>query len=180
MAVTVRTTAVVARHRAESAADLAALAAAAAIGVADDSEAVCAAAGPIAEANGASLASCAPAIDADGRTGSVTVRVTVLAHLPGWGAVRPSATARAGRLQAPITRSRASSAVSQHTSEPRRVSGGRAAGRWLTVRAAARYDPPHAVHRAEWLHCGASEAAAGVTSTAGSTATRRTWQAAWR
>ncbi len=100
MAVTVRTTAVVARHRAESAADLAALAAAAAIGVADDSAAVCAAAGPIAEANGASLASCTLAINADGRTGSVTIRVTVLAHLPGWGAVHTSATARAGRLPA--------------------------------------------------------------------------------
>ena len=110
MAVTVRTTAVVARHRAESAADLAALAAAAAIGVADDSEAVCAAAGPIAEANGASLASCAPAIDADGRTGSVTIRATVRAHLPLWGTVRTSATARAGRLPAASRGSNSSAA----------------------------------------------------------------------
>lgn len=92
--VTVRGLAVLARHRAESAADLAALAAAARIGFGG---APCAAAGAIAVANGAVLRSCAAAVSADGRTGQVLVRVGLSVRLPGVGAREVVASARAGR-----------------------------------------------------------------------------------
>jgi secretion/DNA translocation related TadE-like protein len=92
--VTVRGLAVLARHRAESAADLAALAAAARIGLGG---APCAAAGPIAAANGAGLRSCAAHLSADGRSGEVLVRVVLRAHLPGVGGREVVASARAGR-----------------------------------------------------------------------------------
>jgi secretion/DNA translocation related TadE-like protein len=94
----IRGTAVVARHRAEGAADLAALAAAARIGMAADDPGICRAAGPIASANGATLTSCAASVDASGRSGTVVVRVEVTARLPGWGQVRTTASAKAGRL----------------------------------------------------------------------------------
>lgn len=92
-----RTLAVLARHRAGTAADLAALAAAGRIGIDGTS---CAAASRIARADGARLARCALHLDTDGRSGSVTVTVGVTAHLPllGTGTVR--ASARAGRLPA--------------------------------------------------------------------------------
>lgn len=92
--VTVRGLAVLARHRAESAADLAALAAAARIGFGGTP---CAAAGAIAVANGAVLRSCAAAVSADGRTGEVLVRVGLSVRLPGVGAREVVASARAGR-----------------------------------------------------------------------------------
>lgn len=91
----VRTSAVLARHRAESAADLAALAAAGQIGV---SEQMCAAARSIAAANGAHVLRCTPAVAADGRSGTVTVRVEVRVHLPVVGTRAAVASARAGRV----------------------------------------------------------------------------------
>jgi len=93
--VSLRAGAVLARHRAESAADLAALAAAGRIGLADD---VCAPAGPIARANGGLLIRCRPTLAADGRSGSVDVEVTVAVRLPGVGEQQAIASARAGRL----------------------------------------------------------------------------------
>ena len=103
MGVIVRTTAVVARHRAESAADLAALAAAAAIGIVPDNNMVCLTAGPIAAANGSRLVSCVPSVAADGRNGTVTVRVVVNTRLPILGTASATATARAGRLPTKTT-----------------------------------------------------------------------------
>jgi secretion/DNA translocation related TadE-like protein len=95
LVVAVRTSAILARHRAESAADLAALAAAGQIGV---GPAPCAAAATIAVANSATLVSCTPSLDADGRSGTVIVRVQVRANLPIVGARTVQAQARAGRL----------------------------------------------------------------------------------
>lgn len=94
---TARTLAVLARHRAGTAADLAALAAAGRIGVDGTG---CAAAGRTARAGGARLARCALHLDADGRSGSVTVVVELPAHLPLLGARTVTASARAGRLPA--------------------------------------------------------------------------------
>jgi secretion/DNA translocation related TadE-like protein len=91
-----RTEAVLARHRAESAADLAALAAAGRIGVGAD---YCAAARAIASADGAVLGRCVPALDAGGRSGTVIVRVRASVRLPVVGTRTVSATARAGRLR---------------------------------------------------------------------------------
>lgn len=99
IAVSLRTSAVLARHRAESAADLAALAAAARIGLADD---VCAAAAPIARANGAVLVRCRAAPAADGRSGTVDVQVSVEVRLPVVGARLATASARAGRLPSDV------------------------------------------------------------------------------
>ncbi|HEY3632859.1 MAG TPA: Rv3654c family TadE-like protein [Jatrophihabitantaceae bacterium] len=92
---TLRSGAVLARHRAESAADLAALAAAGRIGLGTDG---CAVARSVAAANGASLARCRLVLDPDGRSGTVDVAVTLAVHLPGVGSQRVLATARAGRL----------------------------------------------------------------------------------
>jgi secretion/DNA translocation related TadE-like protein len=93
VAVSLRAGAVLARHRAESAADLAALAAAARIGYD-----VCAPADPIARANGAGLVRCRAEVAPDGRSGTVDVAVSVAVHVPGVGIRRATATARAGRL----------------------------------------------------------------------------------
>jgi secretion/DNA translocation related TadE-like protein len=95
IAVSLRTSAVLARHRAESAADLAALAAATRIGYADD---VCPPASSIARANGAALVRCHAALAPDGRSGVVDVEVVVAVHLPGVGVRRAVASARAGRM----------------------------------------------------------------------------------
>jgi secretion/DNA translocation related TadE-like protein len=89
-----RAEAVLGRHRAESAADLAALAAAGQIGVSDG---VCAAARAIAAANTASVASCEPALALDGRSGSVRVQIVLTVHLPVVGTRTVRASARAGR-----------------------------------------------------------------------------------
>lgn len=91
---TLRTAAVVARHRAESAADLAALAAAAQIGVSGE---ICPAAGLIASANGAAVLGCAPVLAPSGRSGTVTVRLSVHVRLPVVGSRHVIASARAGR-----------------------------------------------------------------------------------
>jgi secretion/DNA translocation related TadE-like protein len=93
-AATVRTTAVLARHRAETAADLAALAAASDIGVTPD---VCPAAGAVAVANGAQLVRCRADLAPDGRSGTVLATVRFVAHLPVAGTRTVLATARAGR-----------------------------------------------------------------------------------
>lgn len=95
---TLRSLAVLARHRAESAADLAALAAAGRIGVAAD---VCAAAERTAAANRARVVGCAPSLAPDGRSGSVTVRVRLHVVLPVIGGRDVTASARAGRGRAP-------------------------------------------------------------------------------
>lgn len=94
---TVRALAVLARHRAEGGADLAALAAAGQLGVSDRS---CSAAAKIAERNGAQLESCRVSLSADGRSGTVVVRIEYAVRLPLVGARHVTATARAGRLPA--------------------------------------------------------------------------------
>lgn len=94
---TVRGLAVVARHRAEASADLAALAAAGRIGVADDG---CAVAARIAARNGARLVSCQLSSGPDGRSGTVLVRVEYRVRLPIVGGKEVTATARAARLPA--------------------------------------------------------------------------------
>jgi len=94
-----RGAAVLARHRAQSAADLAALAAAAQIGVSPDP---CRLAAPIAAANRAQLVSCQPTLDPDGRSGTVRVLVRISVHLPltaAAGTQTVRAAARAGRLR---------------------------------------------------------------------------------
>ncbi|MFN2518871.1 MAG: Rv3654c family TadE-like protein [Jatrophihabitantaceae bacterium] len=90
----VRTTAVIARHRAESTADLAALAGAGQIGISDG---VCPAAARIAEANGATVLQCAPSLAPGGRSGTVTVRLRMRVRLPVLGFREVLASARAGR-----------------------------------------------------------------------------------
>ena len=95
--VVVRGLAVLARHRAESAADLAALAAAGQIGV---STSPCRAAGRIADANEASVARCSTDLDTDARSGTVVVRLIVSVHLPVVGVRIVTASARAARLPA--------------------------------------------------------------------------------
>ncbi|MDQ2751146.1 MAG: pilus assembly protein TadG-related protein [Actinomycetota bacterium] len=92
---TVRATAVLVRHRAESAADLAALAAAGQIGVTGG---VCVAAARTAAANGASILRCQPLLGPSGRSGSVTVSITMRVTLPVVGAREVAASARAGRV----------------------------------------------------------------------------------
>lgn len=93
--VTVRALAVLARHRAESSADLAALAAAGQIGRGGD---ICAAASQTAHRNGARLRSCHPQVASDGRSGSVVVSVVLAARLPVAGERQIVASARAARL----------------------------------------------------------------------------------
>ncbi len=95
----VRSLAVLARHRAESAADLAALAAAGQIGI--DETGICPAAGKAAEANRAVLRSCAAEIAPSGRSGAVRVRVSLSFELPLLGERSATATARAGRIEVP-------------------------------------------------------------------------------
>lgn len=93
--VTIRSLAVLARHRSEAAADLAALAAAGRIGVADDA---CAAAAQVAQRNGAVLRGCRVRLAPDGRSGTVSVSVALAARLPIGGSWHVVATARAARL----------------------------------------------------------------------------------
>lgn len=94
----VRASAVLARHRADSAADLAALAGAARIGTGADP---CVAAAEVAAANHAEVIACVPHLAADGRSGGVTVRVAMPVVLALVGARTVLADARAGRLQVP-------------------------------------------------------------------------------
>lgn len=95
VAVSVRTAAVFARHRAEAAADLAALAAAGQIGYASD---ICVVAAPVAESNGGRLVSCRASLDIGARSGTVDVVVSVPIELAGVGQEQVTASARAGRM----------------------------------------------------------------------------------
>lgn len=98
LVVTVRGLAVLGRHRAESTADLAALAAAGQIGV---STGICPAAVRLARANHAGVQRCAVSLAAGGRSGTVSVRITMRVDLPLVGSREVSASARAGRLAVP-------------------------------------------------------------------------------
>ncbi len=93
-----RGSAVVARERAESTADLAALAAAGGIGVDASTSVMCGRGTAIARANDARVDRCAVTLGADGRTGTVEVTVSVVARLAVVGDARVGATSRAGRL----------------------------------------------------------------------------------
>ena len=95
MAASLRAMAVLARHRAESAADFAALAAAGRIGIGADG---CVVARSIATANRAQLVRCQTTLAADGRSGTVEVAVRLSVQLPGLAVQQITATARAGRL----------------------------------------------------------------------------------
>lgn len=94
-AATVRAAAVLARHRVETAADLAALAAAGGIGI---TAAPCERARAIARRNGARLEFCRVRLAADGRSGQAAVTVTATVRLPLVGARSTVASARAARL----------------------------------------------------------------------------------
>jgi secretion/DNA translocation related TadE-like protein len=98
---TVRALAVLARHRAEAAADLAALAAAGQIGRNDPG--ACSAAARIARQNSARLRSCRLRLAADGRSGWVVVRVQLRAELPVVGRRAVLASADAARLPGPCS-----------------------------------------------------------------------------
>jgi secretion/DNA translocation related TadE-like protein len=93
-AVQVRTLAVLARHRAESAADFAALAGAVQIG---GTGVPCTTAARVAAADGARLVSCVAAIGSSGRSGSVTVHVDEVVRLWFAGLQHVTASARAAR-----------------------------------------------------------------------------------
>jgi hypothetical protein len=91
----VHAAAVLARHRAEAAADLAALAGAGRIGVAADE---CEVAARVASENRASLRRCDLELAPDGRAGTVRVTVYLAAALPVVGTRGVDASARAARL----------------------------------------------------------------------------------
>ena len=94
LATVARGSAVLARHRLERAADLAALAAAEQIGRVGQP---CAAASRIADENGARLISCTVRLDSSGRSGTVAVVLAGTLHLPLVGARTLSARAKAAR-----------------------------------------------------------------------------------
>lgn len=91
---TVRSHAVVVRHRAEFAADAAALAAAGQIGV---SAQPCRAAQIVATANGGTVRRCIVNLAPDGRSGQVSVTVALAVNLPIAGRNVVQASARAAR-----------------------------------------------------------------------------------
>ena len=107
LAVAIRAAAALARHEAETAADLAALAAAGRIGHVGDAAGICAAAEAIVTANGGLLLACSAAVQPNGLTGTVSVRAAATARLPVVGHVRASASARAARLPVGSTRHQA-------------------------------------------------------------------------
>ena len=92
-----RAAAVLARHRAEAAADLAALAAAGRLGTAQPP---CPWAAELARRNGGQLQTCRVQGDDAGRGGTVDVVVAVPVRLPLIGSAQVRASARAGRLPA--------------------------------------------------------------------------------
>jgi len=102
LAVVLRASAVLARHRLESATDLAALAGAQQIGrlATDQARWPCAAAARVAAENGAILISCAARLAPSGRTGTVAVVLSRPVRLPLVGTRTLSARSRAGRLPA--------------------------------------------------------------------------------
>lgn len=95
---TARGMAVLARHRAEAGADLAALAGAGRIGAGGD---VCAAARRTAAGNGARVVACRARLGSERRSGTVDVRVVVSVRLPLIGGEEVTASAGAGRVAAP-------------------------------------------------------------------------------
>jgi secretion/DNA translocation related TadE-like protein len=99
-AVVLRGVAVLARHRAEAAADLAALAGADQVGRDGGVSAICGAAARIASDNRATVVACRSQLAADGRSGAVVVQIAMPVRLPVLGARRVTATARAARLPA--------------------------------------------------------------------------------
>jgi secretion/DNA translocation related TadE-like protein len=100
LVVATRGGAVLARHRAESAADAAALAAAAQIGVGPDP---CQAAGRLAAANHARISRCTLHLAGDQRSGQVEVSVRLGIHLLILGQTTVEARAWAQRDPAPAT-----------------------------------------------------------------------------
>ena len=98
LVVAIRVAAAVVRHKAETAADLAALAGAARIGYVGDTAGICGAAEAIAAANGGVLLACSASVQPNGLSGTVWVRAAVSARLPVVGDVQATASARAGRL----------------------------------------------------------------------------------
>ncbi len=94
VALVVRTTAVLARHRVQDAADLVALAVATGIGTTADP---CASARTVANANAVRLDACAVELAADGRSGSARVQVESVVHLPLVGTTAVRGSARAAR-----------------------------------------------------------------------------------
>jgi secretion/DNA translocation related TadE-like protein len=90
-----RTTAVLARHQVERAADLAALAGAMRIGMSAEP---CKAARRVAAANGAGLATCIATSDPSGRSGAIAITVQRTVRLATVGARDVTARARAVRL----------------------------------------------------------------------------------
>lgn len=97
MVAVIAAAAVLARHRAERAADLGALAAAQQIG--RDAE-PCRAARRVVTENRAVVRSCATSLDPSGRSGSVAVVVTEVVRFPVAGSRTVAARARAARLPA--------------------------------------------------------------------------------
>jgi secretion/DNA translocation related TadE-like protein len=95
--VVARTEAVLARHRAGVAADLAALAGAGQIGLRPPEE-LCSRAATVAAADGARITSCTADVSANGRSGTVLVTVAVDVALPFVGHQQAHASARAARL----------------------------------------------------------------------------------
>jgi len=98
LVVAIRAAAALARHQAEAAADLAALAGASRIGYVGDAAGICGTAEAIAIANGGLLLACSASLQPDGLSGTVSVRAEVFARLPVVGDVRATASARAARL----------------------------------------------------------------------------------
>jgi secretion/DNA translocation related TadE-like protein len=90
-----QTLAVLARHRADAVADLAALAGAQRIGLGTDP---CAAARRVAGENSATLTACSTSLDPAGRTGTIAIRLHSEVSLPLVGHRWVTARARAGRL----------------------------------------------------------------------------------
>jgi secretion/DNA translocation related TadE-like protein len=93
--VTLRSSAVLLRHRAEAAADLAALAAAGQFGTTGSP---CGRAAEIARRNDATVVECHASPDPGGRSGDVRVVVAITGSLAVVGSVRAVAHARAARL----------------------------------------------------------------------------------
>jgi secretion/DNA translocation related TadE-like protein len=92
--VVLRTGAVLARHRADTAADEAALAAATQIGISDQ---LCPAASIVATANGARLVACVPGLAPNARSGIVRVEVALDITMPLIGHQTVHAAAREAR-----------------------------------------------------------------------------------
>lgn len=103
LVVAIRAAAALTRHRAEAAADLAALAGAGRIGYVGDAAEICGAAEAIVTANGGLLLACSASLQPDGLSGTVSVRAAIPARLPVVGDLRATASARAERLPAGFT-----------------------------------------------------------------------------